>query len=192
MPCKTPVDFTVSSEYIPFVFLLLLLWHNRPVAITSHKIIAHLCGRPFLNLTFLSSVTIDMLLTMVFLFLFPEDRMLHKVFNIKIITQAFQWTAALCQSIFGTFAMLITYFLVGKSCDAKHDGDGDDSLRGGSDDRHLSLEHLKRVIYAQKCHQRDTDTWVTHVRYTSRQGICYFCGAEVSYLVIAKICWYPV
>ncbi len=96
---------------------------------------------------------IVMLLTLVFPFLFPEDRMLHEVLNIQIITQAFQWTAALCQSIFETFAMLITYFLVGKSCDAKHDGDGDDSIRGSSDDRRLSLEHLKRVIYAQKCHQ---------------------------------------
>ncbi len=39
---------------------------------------------------------------------------------------------------------------------------------------------------------KSTDTRVTRVRYTSRQGICYFYGAEVSYLVIAKICLYPV
>ena len=118
--------------------------------------IARLGGRAFLDVAFVLTVmiiTIVTLLMLVFPFLFPEDRMLHKVLNIQIITQAFQCTAALCQSIFGTFAMLITYFLVGESRDAKRDGDGDESMRGGSDDRHLSLECLKRVIYAQKCHQ---------------------------------------
>ncbi len=105
--------------------------------------ITRLGGQAFLDVTFVSTITIITLLTLlmlVFPILFPEDRMLHKVLNIQIITQAFQWTAALCQSIFGTFAMLITYFLVGESCDAKRDGDGDDSMRGGSDDRCLSLE----------------------------------------------------
>ncbi len=112
--------------------------------------ISRLGGRAFLDVPFVATITI---VTLLFPLLFPEDRMLHKVLNIQIITQAFQWTAALWQSIFETFGMLITYFLVGKSHDANHDGDGDDSTRGGLDDQCLSLERLKRVIYAQKCHQ---------------------------------------
>ncbi len=54
------------------------------------------------------------------------------------------------------------------------------------------VDKVKSEIQCEKFVSKSTDTQVTRVRYTSRQGICYFCGAEVSYLVIAKICLYPV